>query len=429
MVINLKKIIILFTIVTAVLGETSLLRGQKQVFLKVQVQGFQPIIISVPFFKSENNLSLADELRTIVINDLINSGFFRVVEQAHDEQKNDVVYVPLSISDAGGQLVCELNDGKNTIELLAHLKELPSGQSVFTKKLQASSNKKRWLAHQLSNHVVYYLTGEHGINNTKIAFVKNSRGNKELAVIDYDGFGEQLITANNSLNLSPGWSADAEKLAYTSYAAGNPDMYVLDLDNKNETKISKLPFLHSAPNWSPNGKRIALTIAINGNSDIYIMDPGSGKIQKLTTSPAIDSSPSFSPDGRFIAFTSDRSGSPQIYIMNNDGTDTHRLTYEGKYNDSAAWSPKGDRIAYVSRTESGFQIFSIDINGEDLKQITNSGGNNENPSWSPDGTKLVFASNRSGQWQLYVTHQNGDLTRQLTKSGENYMPKWSPLIN
>ena len=45
----------------------------------------------------------------------------------------------------------------------------------------------RFIVHKIDNEIIKVLTGVPGIFTTKIAFVSNITGNKEIYVSDYDG--------------------------------------------------------------------------------------------------------------------------------------------------------------------------------------------------------------------------------------------------
>jgi len=408
-------------------------RAQDEVHMKVRSEGLRRIVLAVSPFQPSRQTDLGDQLRRIIINDLELSGFFQIVDLSDSENK-DLLNLR-SISRPGNwdlnaavllENNFELRGG--TISLNSRLQELPTYQQIFEKDFNSSLRTIRQLGHRVADEVTYYLTGDPGIANTKIAFVTVGKTAKEIAVADYDGYGVQPITSNGSLNLSPCWAPDGKFIAFTSYLRGNPDLYVLRLSDGRTVNASKQNVLHSAPAWSPDGKKIAMTLSKNGNSDIYTMEVKGERIRRLTNNPSIDSSPSWSPNGRGIVFTSGRSGTPQIYIMDSDGGSVRRLTFEGSYNASPVWSPRGDLIAFVSRESGRFQIYTIDVNGENLYPVTDSPGNHENPSWSPNGMWLTFASNGEGKWDIYVVHWDGTELRRLTHNGGNVSPSWSPQL-
>jgi TolB protein len=408
-------------------------RAQEDVHMKVRSEGVRKIVLAVSPFGANRETEISDRVRRIIINDLELSGYFKVIDLAHPEgnEGNDD-----SPAEKAGNLPkhapllleASVESAERIVALNVLLKEMLSNRRILDKTHKASPNHVRELGHRVADEISFYLTGDRGIASTEIAFVNNMNGAKEIAVVDYDGFGMRRVTGNGSINLSPCWSSDGNYIAFTSYRAGNPDLHVLRLKDGRAVNASKEYGLHSAPAWSPDENKIALTLTKDGNPEIYTMDWKSGKQQRITYNPAIDTSPAWSPNGREMAFNSNRSGTPQIYIMDADGGNVRRLTYEGNYNASPAWSPRGDLIVYVSRESSGFQIFSIDVNGENLRQLTDGRGSNEDPSWSPNGMWLTFASNRSGKWDIYVMRWDGSELRRLTRDGGNVSPCWSPML-
>ncbi|MDZ7331195.1 MAG: Tol-Pal system beta propeller repeat protein TolB [candidate division KSB1 bacterium] len=415
----------LFILLLLALGSQA--PAQDEVYLKIQSEGYNKINLIIAPFRAEEQLEATEQIRGIMINDLTLSGFFNIIDAAQTIMAlGDTGTGTQAIT--GAQVQASLSYRSDQINLKVLLSELPSQRKIFEKKFEGQQQSLRWLAHQASDEVVYYLVGERGGATTKIAFISQQGNGKELAVIDYDGAGFQRLTSSGVLNLSPRWSPQGDKIVFTSYIMDNPDLLILRLSDKKPYRISKEAGLNTSPAWSPDGKKIALTLSKDGNPEIYVMEYASRKLQRLTNHPAIESSPSWSPDGREIVFTSDRSGSPQLYLMDAQGGNIRRLTFEGSYNESPAWSPRGDRIAFVSRDNGRFHICTISVTGEDLLKLTDGPSDNENPCWSPNGLHIAFASNREGRWDIYVMNWNGTQLRKLTRTGGNTSPTWSPRL-
>ncbi len=317
--------------------------------------------------------------------------------------------------------------------------EFPSENLRLTYRLYSTSTQKeirkqkfesnklyyRDLIHEMANDIIKFLTGDDGIYRTKIAYIRQFNGAKELYISDYDGYNERQLTNNKSINLSPAFTPDGEFIYFTSYLDGYPKIYMLTLKNNNIDLIAGYPGINAAPAVSPDGKYVAAVLSKDGNSEIYLLDRKGKIVKRLTYSWAIESSPTWSPDGKEIAFTSDRTGSPQIYIMDAEGTNVRRLTYEGKYNDSPCWSPRGDRIIYISR-DRVFKIYSIDVMGREYKVLAEL-GDNENPHFSPDGNHIIFSSTRMGPSELYLMDLFGRKQQRLTNKGGYSNPIWSPI--
>jgi TolB protein len=331
----------------------------------------------------------------------------------------------LSRLDVQVMLVAELTKNQNRLSLEAKLFDVSTKGQIFYNRYLSEVKALKSAVHRLSDDIIYYLTGEKGIARTKIAFVSNKTGAKEIYVMDLDGGNIMLMTRNNSLNLTPRWSPDGRFLAYVSYRDSNPDLYLLDVTCGRRTKISSLRGLNISPAWAPDGKSIALVLSKNGTTDIYLMHPDGTGLRQLTNGNAISVSPSWSPNGRQLAFVSDQGGTPQIYVMDAEGTNIRRLTFKGNYNTSPAWSPRGNKIAFVSRNNGHFEICVMNSDGSEIRALTQ-GGDSESPSWSPDGRYIVYTHARNGKSGIYLMRDDGSGQKRLTPEDAEYLtPDWS----
>jgi TolB protein len=288
----------------------------------------------------------------------------------------------------------------------------------------------RLMAHRLADELVLKYTGERGIARTKIAFVSEQGGGRELYIMDYDGYGPRQVTADGFLNLMPRWSPDRRYLVFTAYRARDrQDIDLMELATGKRWTLVSQSGLNITPTVSPDGNYLSYSTSADGNAEIYKMDTRSKAVERLTFNAAGDLSPSWSPTGREIAFTSDRGGGPQIYLMSADGADVRRLTYDGDYNAAPAWSPRGNWIAYVCRTaERQYKLCLISPDGQKRQQITNGPGVDDSPSWSPDGRHLAFSSTRDGKSHIYMINTDGTEIERLTSGGAHHSsPAWSPL--
>ncbi len=311
-------------------------------------------------------------------------------------------------------------------KLTGEVFDLGTAESVFRRAYFFDRATLRATLHRFSDDVIEALTGERGICETPIAFVRHSGKAKEIWVMDYDGENQRQVTHDRSIALSPAWAPWGSEIAFTTFKRGNPDLYLFDLRRGASYPFSTRPGLNTAPSYSPDGKWVACTLSRDGNAEIYLVSRDAQTARRLTRNPRIDSSPCFSPTGRELVFTSDRSGSPQLYVMDTDGVNQRLLTMEGKYNDSAQWSPKGEKIVYAARHDGTFDVVIIDSNGQNPIQVTADAGHNENPRWSADGRKIYFSSSRTGRRQIYLMNPDGSDVVQLTRADENYNPSAGP---
>lgn len=326
-------------------------------------------------------------------------------------------------------LICgDLTQKRTGPSLELRLYDLATGRRIAS-KAYAFKPDFRWLAHEMADDVIKLLTGEDGVSRTRIAFSQTTApGDKELALVDYDGAGHRVLTSGGNVKLFPDWSPDGRLLAYCAYGKTSLNIHTIDVASGTKKVLSERTGLNTTPAYSPDGRQLCVSLSHEGTSDLYLMSPDGRNLRRLVSGPGIEISPTWSPTGRQLAFVSDRTGVPQIYVVNVDGTDLRRLTFEGSYNTSPAWSPKGDLIAFVQRQSNGSnQICVTNITGDTYVRLT-SRGNNEDPVWSPDGLHIAFASNRTGTTEIYLMDWNGANQTQLTRFGGAYSPAWSPRL-
>ena len=395
------------------------------------------IPLAVPMFKnvtgSAEEVQLSKSSSDLLAASLDFTGYFKILDpQAFlfDPASDGVMTPQINFANwtvLGAELLVtglfEASDGKISVEL--RLFDTFKARRILGKKYAGRLADQRKIIHRFCSEVIQYLTGNPGPFASKIAFVSNGTGNKEIYNCEFDGYNPQQLTRNHSISLFPAWSSDGRYLAYTSYKGGKPDLYIKNLAEMKETSLGQNG-INITPAWVPDKFELAATLSFSGDQEIYLLT-GEGKIiKRLTNMRGSDVSPTWSPDGKKLAFVSNRSGDPQIYIKDLVTDKTKRLTYEGNYNTQPSWSPRGGKIAYACFIDGHHNICVMDVDGSEPLQLTHESGDNESPSWSPDGNLIVFSSNREGPYRLYVMNAFGTDQRRLLKmNGEQTNPKWS----
>jgi TolB protein len=398
------------------------------------------IPIAIPIFKpmtqAPGELSTAKQMTSILEDSLLFTGYFKLLDRgaflidpinygivAPNIEFKNWTGIGAELLITGGLLVKE-----DLLEIELRLYDTVKQKLLVGKRYKGSNADQRQIIHRFSQEVIFLLTGDRGFFGSKIAFVSNGSGHKEIFTCDFDGHSPKQLTRLKSIALSPAWSSDGKWMAYTSYAKGKPDLYIKHLDDKRGAFIAKKG-INVTPAWVPEKFALAATLSFEGDPEIYLLT-GKGKIiKKITNNWGIDVSPTWSPDGSQIAFVSNRAGNPQIFIKNVNTGQTRRLTYQGRYNTTPSWSPKGDRIAYSAAENGQVNIYVIHTDGSNNMQLTQDSGRNESPSWSPDGSLIVFSSTREGPSRLYLMTAYGtEQRRLLSLPGEQTNPKWSPRL-
>jgi len=408
-----------------------------RMYIDVNAPSIPKFSIAIPDFKNlgvdKKHSELAKKMPGVISNDLDLSGYFNPMDKQAflDEQGGGLTSEGINFKDwsvIGAELL--LTGGYTCIgsrlEVEVRLFDVFWGRQIIGQRALGDISRYRHLMHRISNEIILKLTGHNGISLTKLAFVGDVTGHREIYVCDYDGYNVRPITKDKSIAILPRWSPDGKKIVYNSYKHGGPMLYLKNLTSGAVRRISGRSGLNIGASWAPDGREIALTMSHKGNPDIFTIDLQGKILKQLVKHWGIDVSPAFSPDGDKIAFVSNRSGSPQIYILGIGTGSVERLTYEGRYNTSPSWSSR-DQIAFASMKGGRFDICTIDPVGGGLRRLTENEGNNEDPCWSPDGRYMMFSSNRDGRYQIYIMNANGRNQRRIIPGkGNQTAPSWAP---
>jgi TolB protein len=288
----------------------------------------------------------------------------------------------------------------------------------------------RKVAHEFAADILKQF-GVESLAGSKIYFVSNRSGSKEIWSMDYDGAGQKQITSYKSISTMPSVSPDGTRIAFTSWALGQPQILVHSLET-----LRRIPFLNPRAgtnqnaSYTPDSKHIAFSSSASGYSQIYMANADGSGIRRLTNTRAVEVEPKINPKtGNEIVFVSGRGGgSPQVYRMSSDGADVQRLTTGEGQATNPSWNPQGTHIAFAwtrGYDPGNFNIFVMDVNTREYVQLTSGAGRNENPTWAPDGKHIVFSSDRGGRSQIWTMLADGTQLRQLTSAGLNEKPAWS----
>jgi Tol biopolymer transport system component len=162
----------------------------------------------------------------------------------------------------------------------------------------------------------------------------------EIAVINTDGSGFQILTQNDTNDLAYSWSPDGSQLVFTSNRDGKDEIYIMNADGSNQRRLTPLESTNSMPSLSPDGCTIAFVSNRDGNDEIYLLGVDGSNSTRLTNNPAADWQPAWSPDGGQIVFTSGSlSGGFDLFVINTDGTGLRRLTNTPGWQFEPAWQP------------------------------------------------------------------------------------------
>ena len=291
-----------------------------------------------------------------------------------------------------------------------------SGSVVLQKSYGGDTRRA---VHQASDDLVETLTGLRGIATSRIAFVANRTGHKEIYTADYDGAAIFQLTHDRAISVSPHLSGDGSRLTYTGYQSGYADVYLVDLRSGARTRVLKYPGTNTGAAISPDGTRIACTLSKDGSPAIYVTSIDGSSPRRLTRSRGVESSPTWSPGGDRVIYCSDESGAPQLYEISVTGGRGRPLNTGFGYCTEPNWSPDGKRVAFNARTGGSFQVAILELGSGPARTVVSDG---ENPVWGPDSRHLLFA--RGSGLYMYDTVSNRE-TRLVGDLGKISEPTWT----
>lgn len=371
---------------------------------------------------------LARSMRDVVKGDLLFPGIFNIIEGGVPPIYRKISFESWAMQKADILITAYVSLGMSgRFEFTGMLHDVSSQKLILEKRYVNEVGRERESAHAFADEIVKYFLGTPGVAHSKIYFINNITGKKEVCVVDYDGAGFRRLTNDKSISLLPKVSPDGKSLLYISYRGGNTHLNVMDTDGLQRRVLCQFEGLNGAAMWMPDGRSVIATLSYAGDPNLYQVDLSGRVMKALTNSFSVDTAPYPSPDGLHLAFTSDRPGYPQIYTMDTSGANLKRITSNGEC-DSASWSPQGNLIAFSkSEFQGNFDIYTIDIGSGVTQRLTFGTGNNENPSWSPDGRYLVFTSTRRGKSELWIMGFDGSNPQPLGNiPGQSFTPHWGP---
>ncbi len=389
-----------------------------------------------PGLKSAFDQTLYNDLRYAGIFDVVSKS---MIPSATPGSPQEIQMAQWSATPANAAYVAfgalAANGGHLTVQ--GYLYNTAQGQQnpqVLGKQYggEATADSARQIAHRFADEIIQQLGGVPGIAETKIYFVSNRTGNKEIWVMDYDGMNERQLTHLGTISLSPRVSPDNSKVAFSSLGKTGWSIRMYSIDLGRMVSFPEWGDTTLSPAWSSDGGRLAYSSARTGDPEIYVSDAQGNGARRLTAFHGPDVSPVWNPKTNAqIAWVSGRTNLPQIYIMDSDGANISRMT-DGGYAISPSWSPSGQFLTfawdrkYGPGAPGGYDIYVMDIASKRWTQLTHDSGANDFPSWSPDSRHIVFQREQNGHTEIWMMLADGTDQQQLTHGGgSNTMPNWS----
>jgi TolB protein len=296
-----------------------------------------------------------------------------------------------------------------------------------------SEDGARKIAHEYAADILKQM-GMVSLAGTKIYFVSDRTGTKEIWSMDYDGQNQRQMTRDRTITQSPSVSPDGKMVAYATMVSGENagwQIRVRDADSGRQRTFLNpgKTSIMTTPEFSPDGSKLWFSMEIDGWQQLAKANlDGSGR-ERVSQVRAIEVSPRLNPKtGGEVLFISGRTSKQQLYKMNANGSGVEMITTNDGEVANPSWSPDGRKIAFSwtkGYDPGNFNIFVMDMSRKEPVQLTRQNGSNENPTWAPDGVHLVYSNKRGNSTQIYSMLANGTRVKQLTSSGNNAQPVWA----
>jgi TolB protein len=234
--------------------------------------------------------------------------------------------------------------------------------------------------------------GLRGFFSSKLAFIGERTGKKEVYTADLFFGGTKQLTHDNALALMPRWSPDGSRLLYTSYyKSGFPDIFQIDLGTLQRTTFVSFKGTNSGARFSPSGRQVAMVLSGEGVPEIYVSNAQGRQVARKTRSQWVKSSPCFSPDGSRIVFAMEPG--PQLYVMSVAGGAATRITSGiSRYCAEPDWSRGNPNKIAFTMMAGGYQIGVLDLSTRRGAQVSKAPFDGIEPCWLPDGRHLVYTA-------------------------------------
>lgn len=321
-------------------------------------------------------------------------------------------------AEAAQYLISGSNNGNLQGRVTDHV-----NRSVLVSKAYSGASLRRQ-THAFVDDFVQAL-GRRPIAQTKIAFKGQNGSNGEIFVSDFDGYGAQQVTRDNTIVAAPCWVPGHLALYYTSYKLNHPDIFYQNLSTGARRIFARYGGSNMSPAVSPDGSKVAMILSKDGWTDLYVCDADGANLRRLTKSPQDESSPCWSPDGQWICYASKERERRSLSKISVSGGTPHRIATTLVGNPTEPdWSPDGKWIAFTSQSRD-FSICVVPAAGGDATVLAAG----EDPSWAPNSRTLVFARRHGGgQYVLSLldapTKQVKDVSRTSGTSSQS-QPSWA----
>src|SRR5208283_2144167 len=156
----------------------------EKIYIDITSPGLKRLPIAVQDFPGNKEIS------DIVKDDLNFTGLFNCLDDSFQIEHPDQPFNAASWLGLGVELVVKGRVSffaANKFLVIVSAYDVSDGREVLKKEYASTTETARQIAHSIANDIYTVLTGQQGIFRTRIAFIADKRGKKELYLMDWDG--------------------------------------------------------------------------------------------------------------------------------------------------------------------------------------------------------------------------------------------------
>jgi dipeptidyl aminopeptidase/acylaminoacyl peptidase len=264
---------------------------------------------------------------------------------------------------------------------------------------------------------------------TRIAYLSNRSGKKQLRVRTVAGGEEVEITARDDSPENFAWSPDGRSIAYTARVPGEPAWQVTMPEKPAGATWAAPPVVVTRLHWRNDGSGLIQP----GGIGLFVVSAAGGAPRQIPTA-GLDphGDPAWMPNGRTILISAQPSDGAEyaldgddIYAIDTASGAARQLTRRSGPDDGPVPSPDGTKIAFTGndfKLQSYFvrKLYVMNADGSRLRCLSGIHDRDAvQPRWSADSRTLYFLSEDRGATHLYAARMDGTV-RQVTRSTERF---------
>ena len=209
----------------------------------------EPLPIAIVQFNNQNpeEFEYSSKINDVISSNLKNTSLFKILpEESFLQSKNEVFLQPTfadwRLIDANFLVSGIISYADNNLSINFKLWDVYQEKLIINKSI-SGINLDDWRisSHIISNLIYEGITGEKGYFDTKVVYVAEenfgSKGQKKLAMMDYDGFNHTILTDGSNLVLTPRFSPDGKNIVFLQFKDNKASVYLMNLKNKKNYDI------------------------------------------------------------------------------------------------------------------------------------------------------------------------------------------------